>query len=152
LFKQQLDDYLRHRSHSPQRSLADGEPREIVFRMPSGCGDWWYLEARVSDLRQDRRVRGVVLNARDITERRRLEHELTGQAQRDTFSSQLVEALETVDEEDVAYDVVERAMLEISDVTPMELLLSDSSRAHLVRAATSPAAAPPECPVRSSFS
>ena len=143
--------------HEDDRALlrgvvADGEPREIVFRMRSGRGDWRYLEAHVSDLRQDRRVRGVVLNARDITERRRLEHELTAQAQRDTFSSQLVEALEMVDEEDVAYDVVERAMLEISDVTPMELLLSDSSRAHLVRAASSPAADPPQCPVQSPFS
>jgi hypothetical protein len=63
-----------------------------------------------------------------------------------------VEALEMVDEEEVAHEVVERAVLEISDVTPMELLLSDSSKAHLVRAATSPAAPPPECPVQSPFS
>ena len=38
------------------------------------------LEANVTDLRDDRQVRGVVFNARDITERVRLEEELTRQA------------------------------------------------------------------------
>ena len=43
-------------------------------------------------------------------------------------------------------------MVEISPATPMELLLSDSSRAHLERAATSPTAGAPGCPVESPFS
>jgi diguanylate cyclase (GGDEF)-like protein len=56
------------------------------------------------------------------------------------------------DEESATFDVVERAMIEVSGEAPMELLLSDSSRAHLERAATSPTAGAPACPVQSPFS
>src|SRR5262249_26310343 len=42
--------------------------------------EWRHVEAHVSDLRDDRRIRGIVLNARDVTERVRLEEELTRQA------------------------------------------------------------------------
>jgi diguanylate cyclase (GGDEF)-like protein/PAS domain S-box-containing protein len=55
-------------------------PPEIVVRVRSCDGEWRYLDARVTDLRNDRHVRGVVLNARDVTERVRLEGELTHQA------------------------------------------------------------------------
>ena len=41
--------------------------------MSNRFGEWRHLEAHVTDLRDDRHVRGVVLNARDITERVRLE-------------------------------------------------------------------------------
>jgi len=93
-----------------------------------------------------------VLNARDITERVRLEQELSRQAQRDNFASQLVEALEMADDESSAYDVVRRGMLEISAEAPMELLLSDSSRAHLEQTAIHPLAGAPSCPVESPYS
>ena len=51
-------------------------------RVPAAqpLGEWRHLEAHVTDLRPDRRIRGVVLNARDITERVRLEEQLTRQA------------------------------------------------------------------------
>ncbi len=77
--------------------------------------------------------------------------ELRAQSQRDVFGTQLGEALEMVDEEDAAYEVVERAIAEISVTTPAELLLADSSRAHLRRVASSPLAGPPGCPVASPF-
>jgi diguanylate cyclase (GGDEF)-like protein len=77
--------------------------------------------------------------------------ELQAQSQRDVFGTQLSEALEMVDEEEAAYDVVERAIAEISPTTPAELLLADSSRAHLRRVASSPAAGAPGCPVESPF-
>ena len=130
----------------------DGQPAQVVLRVRNTQGQWRHLDAHVSDLRHDRHVRGVVLNARDITERVRLEQELTAQAQRDTFGTQLIEALEMADEEAATFDVVERAMVEISPGSPMELLLSDSSRAHLERAATSPTSGAPACPVQSPFS
>jgi diguanylate cyclase (GGDEF)-like protein/PAS domain S-box-containing protein len=57
-----------------------GEPAEMVFRMSNRFGEWRYVEAHVTDLRHDRRIRGVVVNARDITERIRLEEQLTRQA------------------------------------------------------------------------
>jgi diguanylate cyclase (GGDEF)-like protein/PAS domain S-box-containing protein len=135
-----------------QAALQSGDVRELVFRMRNAAGDWRHLEAHLTDLRDDRHVRGVVVNSRDITERVRLEQELTRQAHRDNFGSQLVEALEMADEEAAAYDVVRRAMVEISDHTPMELLLSDSSRAHLDQTAVHPIAGAPSCPVESPYS
>jgi diguanylate cyclase (GGDEF)-like protein/PAS domain S-box-containing protein len=129
-----------------------GLPQSMMLRVRNAAGEWRHLEAHITDLRRDRNLRGVVLNARDVTERVRLEHELMIQAQRDTFGSQLGEALEMADEEHTAYDVVERAMAEISADSPMELLLSDSSRAHLERTASNPSAGAPGCPVESPFS
>lgn len=129
-----------------------GEPRELILRLPNAHGEWRYLEAHVTDLRHDRHVAGVVLNARDITERLALERQMSQQAERDRFGSQLVEALEMADEEGSAYEVIERAMSEVDEHTPMELLLSDSSRARLKRVASSPSAGSPACPVQSPFS
>ena len=131
---------------------ADGRPPQFILRVRNAQGDWRHLEANVTDLRHDRHVRGVVLNARDISERVALERELTQQAQRDIFSTQLIEALEMADEESATFTVVERAMVEVSPDSAMELLLSDSSRAHLERVATSPTAGAPACPVQSPFS
>ena len=133
-------------------SQRPGAAQQLVFRMRNSAGEWRHLEAHVTDLRHDRHVRGVVLNARDTTDRVRLEQELTLQAQRDNFGSQLVEALEMADEESATYEVVRRAMEEVSPVTPMELLVSDSSRAHLEQVAVNPTAGAPSCPVESPFS
>ncbi len=135
-----------------QAAQESGNVKELIFRMRNAAGEWRHLEAHLTDLRSDRHVRGVVVNSRDITERVRLEQELTRQAQRDNFGSQLVEALEMADEEAAAYDVVRRAMVEISEQTPMELLLSDSSRAHLDQTAIHPLAGAPSCPVESPYS
>jgi diguanylate cyclase (GGDEF)-like protein/PAS domain S-box-containing protein len=142
--------------HEDDRALMeaaerDGQPAQILLRMRNSEGEWRHLDAHVSDLRRDRHVQGVVLNARDITDRVLLEQELTQQARRDTFAAQLIEALEMADEESATFDVVERAMVEISPVSPMELLLSDSSRAHLEQVARSLTAGTPGCPVQSPF-
>ncbi|TML61234.1 MAG: EAL domain-containing protein [Actinobacteria bacterium] len=61
-------------------AYAHGEPHEIVFRVANEFHEWRHLEAHVTDLRADRQIRGIVLNARDVTERLRLEEELTHQA------------------------------------------------------------------------
>src|SRR5206468_5882658 len=71
--------------HEDDRALVcaayeHGEPHEIVFRVANEFHEWRHLEAHVTDLRADRQIRGIVLNARDITERLRLEEELTRQA------------------------------------------------------------------------
>jgi diguanylate cyclase (GGDEF)-like protein/PAS domain S-box-containing protein len=135
-----------------EETAANGAPARLLFRVRNAAGDWRHLDAHITDLRHDRHIQGVVVNARDISERVRLERELTEQARRDTFAGQLVEALEIADEESAAHDVVERAMVEIDRAAPMELLLSDSSRTHLKQAATSPTAGAPGCPVGSPFS
>ena len=61
-------------------ACANGQAHELVFRLQNRFGEWRQLEAHVSDLRSDRHIRGIVLNARDVTERVRLEDELTHQA------------------------------------------------------------------------
>ena len=65
---------------------ATGGPRELEFRMSNQFGEWRNLQAYVTDLREDRRVRGVVLNSRDITERTRLEEELSHQSFHDELT------------------------------------------------------------------
>ena len=64
-----------------------GEPHEIVFRVANEFREWRHLEAHVTDLRGDRQIRGIVLNARDVTERVRLEEELTHQAFHDGLTA-----------------------------------------------------------------
>jgi diguanylate cyclase (GGDEF)-like protein len=77
---------------------------------------------------------------------------LRSEAGRSTFSNQLVEALEMADSEAEADRVIARAMGAISDVHPMELLLADSSRAHLERACVHPKNGSPNCLVESPYS
>jgi diguanylate cyclase (GGDEF)-like protein/PAS domain S-box-containing protein len=69
-----------------QAAVAHGGPREIVFRLLNRFGEWRHVEAHVTDLRGDKAVRGVVLNARDITERIELEAQLTHQAFHDNLT------------------------------------------------------------------
>src|SRR5690348_2487650 len=77
---------------------------------------------------------------------------LRSEASRSSFSNQLVEALEMADSEAEADRVIARAMNTISDVHPMELLLADSSRAHLERACVHPKTGSPNCSVESPYS
>jgi diguanylate cyclase (GGDEF)-like protein/PAS domain S-box-containing protein len=130
----------------------DGKPEWLVFRVRTHGGAVRHLEAHLTDLRTDGNVRGVVMNARDVTERLELERELTRQGRQDGFSRQLVDAFEMADVEDSALSIVERAMASIDVEAPMELLLSDSSRSQLHRGAASPTAGAPGCPVDSPFS
>lgn len=73
-------------------------------------------------------------------------------AERDGFGSQLSDALEMADSESEALQIVERAMMSISSTAPMEVLLADSSKAHLERVASNPGVDAPCCPVESPFS
>jgi diguanylate cyclase (GGDEF)-like protein len=77
---------------------------------------------------------------------------LRSEAGRSSFSNQLVEALEMADSENEADKVIARAMGTISEVHPMELLLADSSRAHLERACVHPKTGSPNCGVESPYS
>ena len=117
----------------------DGRPaRSSICACATRSGEWRHLEAHVTDLRHDRHVRGVVLNARDITERVRLEQRADRSRRSATsFGSQLIEALEMADEEGATYDVVERAMVEIS----ADARWSCCSRTPAARTSSAPPAA-----------
>jgi diguanylate cyclase (GGDEF)-like protein len=67
-------------------AAVHGGPPEILFRILNGSGEWRHVEAHVTDLRADRWVRGVVLNSRDVTERIKLEEQLTHQAFHDSLT------------------------------------------------------------------
>jgi len=93
-----------------------------------------------------------------LTDQRRaiVEHEasVVREAGRHQFASNLQDALEMVETEDQALDVVQRALGEIAP-EPGELLLADSSRAHLrrvVEAVPADAVGPPSCPVTTPWS
>ena len=82
-----LEQFIHAEDHaSVANALAHGEPHEIVFRILNSFGEWRHVEAHISDLRGDRNVRGLVLNGRDVTERVRLEEELTHQAFHDSLT------------------------------------------------------------------
>lgn len=130
----------------------DAEPNGLVFRVRTAAGAVRHLEAHLTDLRSDSNVRGVVMNARDVSERLELERELTRQGKQDSFSRQLIDAFEMADVEDAALSIVERAMVSIDEDAPMELLLSDSSHSQLYRSAASPTGGAPGCSVDSPFS
>ncbi|MCW2966491.1 MAG: hypothetical protein JWM71_263 [Solirubrobacteraceae bacterium] len=69
------------------RTTAErADRRTLLLRVAAAGGAWRNLEAHVTDLRTDRHVRGVVLNARDVTERVVLERELTHQAFHDSLT------------------------------------------------------------------
>lgn len=76
---------------------------------------------------------------------------LVADADRDGFTSQLVEAFEMAEAEPDAYRVVERSMSAVSPDSPMELLLADSSRAHLKRLAINPEVGAAGCDVESPY-
>ncbi|MGH8264464.1 MAG: diguanylate cyclase domain-containing protein [Steroidobacteraceae bacterium] len=76
---------------------------------------------------------------------------LRADAERDAFNNQLGDALEAADTETAAYGIVARAMHDISPSLPAELLVSDSSRSHLERAAVHPGVEAPGCTVESPF-
>jgi diguanylate cyclase (GGDEF)-like protein/PAS domain S-box-containing protein len=86
-----LGDGLVRFLHPDDRALVgsaqtSGRAEQIVFRMVNQLGEWRHLEAHVTDLRHDRGIRGVVLNARDATERVRLQDELVRQAYHDSLT------------------------------------------------------------------
>ena len=109
------------------------------------------LGARVDDGRSDEiGAVGLSFNAtadsmQDIVRR------LAEQGRRDAFARDLSEALEMADSEEVAYEVIARSMLAVSEDHSMELLLADSSRAHLERRVQHPSAGAPGCVVQSPF-
>jgi diguanylate cyclase (GGDEF)-like protein len=84
-------------------------------------------------------------NLQSTIERLQSEHD------HELFHTQLVEALEMVDKEVEAHSIVARAMEAISPTHAMELLLADSSRGHLERAAQHPTQGAPGCTVDSPF-
>jgi diguanylate cyclase (GGDEF)-like protein/PAS domain S-box-containing protein len=58
----------------------------LLFRVPHRDGSWRYLEHVVNNLLDDPAVRGVLVNSRDVTERKALEEQLRNQAFHDPLT------------------------------------------------------------------
>ena len=77
------------------------------------------------------------------------EERLNADAGRQVFYGQLQRALEHADVEEEVYDIAARALTVVAPSRPAELLLADSSNAHLRRAVAAPDLPAPGCPVES---
>ena len=75
-------DFVEPDDRAPLRAAytEGAPPRSMVFHVTNRFGESRCLDAYVTDMREDKQIRGVVLNARDVTERVQLEEELTRQA------------------------------------------------------------------------
>ena len=71
---------------------------------------------------------------------------------RQELATQLHDALDMAEDEPAVHRVVARTMERIAPAVPGELLLADSSRAHLQRVASSPSAGAPGCGVTTPWS
>ncbi len=65
-------------------ATAAGEPMECVLSAPDGTPR--NFEVLLNDLREDEHVRGIVLNGRDVSERKAFEEQLTHQAFHDSIT------------------------------------------------------------------
>ncbi|MFN0072756.1 MAG: putative bifunctional diguanylate cyclase/phosphodiesterase [Chloroflexota bacterium] len=80
-----LDEHLVH-AYLRDVSQQAGVSSPIEFRLISGGEQWINVETIASNLIDDENVGGIVLNIRDISERKVLENQLTHQAFHDTLT------------------------------------------------------------------
>ncbi len=99
------------------------------FRVRRATGDWCYLEVITSNLLQDPSVGGIVINARDITERKRGEHALRFLAE---ASNQLAGSL---DYQTTLQKIAQLALSTLADWCIVDIIEADQSINRLAVAA-----------------
>ncbi len=67
-------------------AAAEGTSELVEFRIRNARGDWLSAESLTSNLTHDANVGGIVLNLRDVSERKRFEAELARQAFHDSLT------------------------------------------------------------------
>jgi PAS domain S-box-containing protein len=102
-----LDDGILGFVHADDRAgllaaLRHGSPSTVAFRLPDLQRGWRELEANVTDLRNDRHVRGIVLNARDVTERNRADAERERLLEQEKLANERLRELDRLKDEFVA--------------------------------------------------
>jgi diguanylate cyclase (GGDEF)-like protein/PAS domain S-box-containing protein len=80
------NDEARVRSYFQDVSHNAGVAPPVEFRLIRRGDEWSNVEATASNLIEDENVRGIVLNIRDVSERKVLESQLTHQAFHDTLT------------------------------------------------------------------
>jgi diguanylate cyclase (GGDEF)-like protein/PAS domain S-box-containing protein len=81
------DDFLQARAFFSDVLAVTGSIRSTDFRMRDGHNAWRSVEIISNNLLDDSTVRGIVINARDISERKRAEEQLTYQAFHDSLTN-----------------------------------------------------------------
>jgi diguanylate cyclase (GGDEF)-like protein/PAS domain S-box-containing protein len=103
-----LDEADRERLTAQLRRATEQPGRPVVteWALRTSLGERRHVEAILNDLTSDPRVSGIVVNVRDVTDRRMLEaelrrrayhDELTGLANRAPFEDRVLEGLEAAD-------------------------------------------------------
>ena len=132
-------------SRSIRRSLQS--VRDVAQALASGDLQARNLNPGSDELGElGRAINGMADNLNEVIGK------LRSDADRDAFGNELSEGLDMADTEEEAYETLGRAMVTIAPDLPTELLLADSSRAHLERATAHPLAGPAGCTVESPFS
>ena len=120
-----------------------GHPIVAEWALGGAQGEFRFVEAILNDLRSDPRVNGIVVNVREITERRRLESELrrqafhdelTGLANRLLFEDRVTSALARGDRDATSTAVV---FLDLDDFKHVNDSLGHASGDELLRAVAS---------------
>ena len=74
---------MERRLHNP---VAERLLRLPDLRVKTGCGDWRWLSGSVSDARRDGVIDGFVVNAHDVTDRRKVEDQMSFDAMHDPLT------------------------------------------------------------------
>ncbi len=74
------DDRQKARASFQSALSQPGEPVHIEMRLRHANSSWRYIEATITNHVSDTRLNGLIINARDITERKSLEQRLTRHA------------------------------------------------------------------------
>jgi diguanylate cyclase (GGDEF)-like protein/PAS domain S-box-containing protein len=82
-----LDDHVGLAALLEAVTHRQGTNIAAELRMRSGDGAWCHAEVLGTSLLDDAHVAGIVLNARDVTERKELEHQLAHQAFHDPLTN-----------------------------------------------------------------
>jgi diguanylate cyclase (GGDEF)-like protein/PAS domain S-box-containing protein len=80
------DDLVGLAAQAEQDRQRPGPAPPVVFRMQTKTGDYRYVEATLTNLTDDPAVRGMIVSARDVTERVAFDQELTRLASTDPLT------------------------------------------------------------------
>jgi diguanylate cyclase (GGDEF)-like protein len=80
------DDRERAAAFFRDAALAPGVTGPVEWRFRQPDGSWLHAEILATNLLHDATVKGIVLNTRDVSERKRLEEQLTHQAFHDPLT------------------------------------------------------------------
>lgn len=124
------DEHDRVAKAFTEQLLEGGDPAPVEHRVRHRDGSWRWIESVAVDLTDDPAVRGILVNGRDITDRRRSE-QLAGE------QAEILEAIaRTRPLDDVLADIVHMVETWVHDATA--LILAVDHDAGILRSVASP--------------